>query len=374
MSSNAVPAYAVIGNPIKHSWSPWIHAQLGKYYGLNLQYKHILADTEDYGYFEELNNFFKQEHAYGVNITMPFKHEACIATGIGGVPTSVDKDQADIIDEFLADHPDSRPWFAELTRSCLSTVFRSGSVNTLMCYPDLNKEKQYKDIGFNTDAKGLQEALRTSGIAEHLQEGARVLVLGAGATVRTVLASMEEILGLKQISIDIVNRSAERAWDLVYDYTRPPGSHGGMLPGISLPGISLSDYAIGELPNKPYSLLINTTSAGHSGDVLDPGNIKLNTNCYALDLSYGKAAEPFKQLCLKLGCPAGRFYDGIPMLVHQAHYAFLIWRYRNIDSLLLDESGAFLNTLISDLQAKIKNNENPPSRCMVVNGKIVCKQ
>lgn len=68
------PQYAVMGNPVAHSLSPWIHQHFAEQTGLFLQYDKIEVPTPQ---FEEyVIEFFNQPERKGLNITLPFKVRA----------------------------------------------------------------------------------------------------------------------------------------------------------------------------------------------------------------------------------------------------------------------------------------------------------
>ncbi|MBY0346250.1 MAG: shikimate dehydrogenase [Neisseriaceae bacterium] len=70
---NSIPRYAVIGNPIEHSQSPFIHRQFAESLGLELQYERCLAPLSA---FNEVVTKFQAEYGTGLNITLPFKEQA----------------------------------------------------------------------------------------------------------------------------------------------------------------------------------------------------------------------------------------------------------------------------------------------------------
>jgi shikimate dehydrogenase len=65
--------FAVIGNPVEHSLSPWIHQQFALKTGLSLTYEKIKGD--DPCFEEQVIDFFKRG-GKGLNVTLPYKQRA----------------------------------------------------------------------------------------------------------------------------------------------------------------------------------------------------------------------------------------------------------------------------------------------------------
>ena len=65
--------YCVMGNPVEHSKSPWIHARFAEITGQRLEYGRRLVPMD--GFAEGLRAF-RAEGGKGCNVTLPFKFEA----------------------------------------------------------------------------------------------------------------------------------------------------------------------------------------------------------------------------------------------------------------------------------------------------------
>ncbi len=160
--------YAVIGNPVSHSQSPFIHNEFATATGQTLQYEKLFADL---GKFDEVVAAFAAAGGKGLNVTLPFKGDAFR-----------------FADE-VSDH-------ARLAEAVNTLSFRDGKV-----------------YGDNTDGVGL-----VRDIVENLDvpmAGQRVLLLGAGGAVRGVLPS---ILAEKPASVTIANRTVIKADALAHQF------------------------------------------------------------------------------------------------------------------------------------------------------------
>src|SRR3954462_9843077 len=65
--------YAVIGQPVAHSKSPWIHAQFARATDQDIDYGSIEAPP---GGFERAAEQFRAAGGKGLNVTLPFKEDA----------------------------------------------------------------------------------------------------------------------------------------------------------------------------------------------------------------------------------------------------------------------------------------------------------
>jgi len=152
--------YAVIGHPVSHSKSPWIHAAFAEATGQSLEYGRIEAPLDG---FKRASDRFRHDGGKGLNVTVPFK--------------------------------------AEAFRYCTQTSARAqaaGAVNTIVF-----DETAYGD---NTDGVGLVTDL-TANLQFQLA-GKRVLLLGAGGAAQGVAGAL---LDAGAATLVIANRTADRA-------------------------------------------------------------------------------------------------------------------------------------------------------------------
>jgi shikimate dehydrogenase len=173
---------------------------------------------------------------------------------------------------------------------------RAGAVNTLL-------RTATGWCGDNTDGEGFIRDLQRLGFGV---SGRRVLVLGAGGAVRGIL---EPLLAARPAELVVSNRNPWKPEALAEDFKTI---------GTVVPRTHLS------LKGDRFDLIVNATSAGHSGRMAAlPGQlVAAGGDCY--DLSYGTAFAPFRAWAGEQ--QAARIADGLGMLVEQAACAFALWR------------------------------------------------
>jgi shikimate dehydrogenase len=173
---------------------------------------------------------------------------------------------------------------------------RAGAVNTLV-------REAGGWHGDNTDGCGLVHDLLDNLGA--VIAGRRVLVLGAGGAARGILAPL---LAERPAELVIASRNPWKPEDLATAF-KPLGP------------IRPCTYLA--LKGDQFDLVLNATSAGHSGEVprLPPG--LLAEDALAYDLNYGAAAAPFLDWAK---AQKAAHSDGLGMLVEQAAEAFHLWR------------------------------------------------
>ncbi len=238
MSTSAAPdRYAVVGFPIKHSWSPFIHGMFAKQTGQNLTYSRLEVAPEN---FEKEVAVFFESGGKGLNITVPHKQAACL-----------------------------------LARFRTPRAEIAGAVNTLAV-------QDQGLLGDNTDGAGLITDL-TRNLSMALA-GTRILLLGAGGAARGVLGPL---LGAAPEYLEIANRNLDRATQLAGEF-KPLGN----VKGCGFDAISTSGT---------FDLILNATSASLQDTIppIPPSVIGPATLCY--DMAYGKGDTAFTRWAKNAG-------------------------------------------------------------------------
>jgi len=256
--------YAVIGNPVAHSKSPFIHAEFARQTAQDLVYERILAPLDR---FASAVEDFRAGGGIGLNVTLPFKLEAF-----------------------------------RLANECSARAQEAQAVNTL-------KFEGSAVYGDNTDGVGLVRDIQLN-LGFHI-EGRDVLVMGAGGAAQGALGAL---LDEKPARLVVANRTVEKA-ELLAERWRTRR-------GLSAEIMQASGYA--ELAAQQFDLIVNCTAASLSDTAPDLPQGMFARDCLAYDMVYGKGMTPFLELALSQG--AGRLADGIGMLVEQAAESFLVWR------------------------------------------------
>jgi shikimate dehydrogenase len=272
-------SYCVLGNPVEHSRSPWIHARFAELTGEAIRYGRRLAPMDG---FEATVRAFRAEGGKGCNITVPFKFEAPkLATELG---------------------PRAR-----LAGACNILAFDGGRV-----------------YGDNTDGTGLVTDIEVhAGVP---LAGRDVLLVGAGGAAAGVLGPLIEA---KPARVVVCNRTADKAGALVERHAALAAANGVALAATALDGV----------PGR-FDVVVNGTATSLSGAAVPVPASVLKPGALAVDMMYGPAAQGFLDWAKSHGA-IGR--DGLGMLVEQAAGAFFIWRgVRPPSAQVLDELRALL--------------------------------
>ena len=255
--------YCVIGNPVEHSKSPWIHARFAQLTGQQFAYGKRLVPLD--GLVAGLQAF-RAEGGTGCNITVPFKFEAAtLATA-------------------LTDR-------ARLAQAC----------NTLRI------EGERDIFADNTDGIGLvNDIQRNAGVA---LAGTDLLLLGAGGAAAGALGPLIEA---RPRRIVVANRTHDKALSLVQRHT----------PLANALGVELAAIALDAVEGAYHVVVNGTASSLHGAGVPVPASV-LQPGTLAVDMMYGPAAAGFMQWASAHGAVPR---DGLGMLVEQAAEAFLVFR------------------------------------------------
>src|ERR1700733_12133150 len=196
-------SYGVVGHPVAHSWSPFIHGLFARETGQSMTYR--LYDFTADEFEPHVREFFAQG-GRGLNITLPHKIAA-----------------------------------VDLAMELTTRAAHAGAVNTLAM------QKDGTILGDNTDGAGLVRDLCDNLSLVIIRR--RILIVGAGGAARGVLAPL---LALEPQEIVIANRTAERAENLARAFQKVGPVHG---------------VGIRYIGGGPFDLVINATSASLSGDL-----------------------------------------------------------------------------------------------------------
>ena len=258
--------FGVLGNPVKHTYSPILQNAAIEKLGLNAAYVplEVPLDKIELAVKGAFALNFK-----GINVTIPFK-EVVI------------------------------PYMDKLSQRA-STI---GSVNTIALKED------GRLMGYNTDGEGFTRAL-----ADDLDfecGGKTIIIVGTGGAGKSI--AMESAIHQAR-KIIIAGRSLEKA-KILADRVRQfyPGAH-------PLP-IDLKDPKF-KTCFKSADLLVNCTSMGmKSSDTLLIEPDWLHPNLSVMDLIYNPAETTLIKVARQVGCPA---INGLTMLIWQGAASFKIW-------------------------------------------------
>lgn len=143
----------LLGQSLKHSYSPQIHNQLGEY-----EYRLFEKDPD------QLQDFLENSEFTGINVTIPYKKSVL-------------------------------PFCRQLTPEAK----KLGAVNTIVRLEDGSL------LGHNTDYFGFRSMVDRSGVSV---SGKKVLVLGSGGASNTVCAVMNEL----NANVIVISRSGENSY------------------------------------------------------------------------------------------------------------------------------------------------------------------
>lgn len=257
----------IIGHPISHSFSPFIHNTAFEIIGLN--YKYVAFDVLP----ENLKDALKGIVALGikgVNVTIP--HKESVLENLDDVSP-----EARIV----------------------------GAVNTIV-----NENGTLS--GYNTDVYGFTESLKRY---KDIISNTPVFIFGAGGSARAVIYSL--ITNFQPERIVIANRNISRAEGIARYFSQTLGYKDFEIKEFFLPEIA------GDI--KSSRLIINTTPIGMYPNVNDlpiQTDEILHDGQIVYDLVYNPPITKFLKLARKRGA---EIISGIEMLILQAGKSFELW-------------------------------------------------
>ncbi|MBG9389943.1 shikimate dehydrogenase [Caenimonas aquaedulcis] len=254
--------YCVMGNPVEHSKSPWIHARFAELTGERVRYVKRLIALDA---FAESVRQFRAEGGRGCNVTVPFKFEApALATRL--TPR------------------------AQLAQASNILSFEGDAI-----------------VGDNTDGVGLVDDIRQNAGIDIA--GRDLLLVGAGGASAGVLGPLLEAAPRR---IVVANRTRARADELV-------GRHAAL---AAQRGVELGASALDTISGS-FHIVVNATASSLTGASVPVAASVLRPGALACDMMYGPAAQGFMAWAQEHGAVPR---DGLGMLVEQAAEAFLVWR------------------------------------------------
>tara|TARA_Y100001935_G_scaffold206735_1_gene175895 strand:+ start:772 stop:1611 length:840 start_codon:yes stop_codon:yes gene_type:complete len=155
----------VVGDPIEHSLSPFIHSRFSRNENVNINYLAYKVDKDDFDIF--IKEFFQDKEARGLNITLPHKKRA-----------------------------------ASLEGKISQEARYINAVNTLVNVNDKLHLFSTDGAGFIKDMENKRFNLKNKNI----------LIIGAGAAVESILYG---VASAKPMNITIINRTIEKAERLI---------------------------------------------------------------------------------------------------------------------------------------------------------------
>ncbi len=268
----------VVGDPISHSKSPYIHETVLKELGFEYEYQKVQIKKG------ELPKYLSEAKALGLcgfNLTMPHK--------------------TDII-----------PFLDFIDDEALSF----GSVNTV-------KIKDGKLFGYNTDALGMVYSVENKGFRA---KGKSVVILGAGG-VALALALKMAFEGADKITV--LNRTLRSAEDICEKVIKESGKNCTALP---FDKESLKKAA------KGCDILINCTPLGMEGIDTNFDDLSFLENMPEEALVFDLIYNPSETSLLKRARELGLItLNGLDMLIYQGLLADEIFLETKLDLVSLKE-------------------------------------
>ena len=258
--------YFVLGNPVAHSQSPFIHTEFARQTAQDLVYDRVLCAMDGFpAAVRALAANREGGTVGGCNVTVPFKFPAF---------------------DLCARHT------PRATLAQAANVLRFDADGWL---------------GDNTDGGGLLRDIEHN--AGFAVAGRRVLLIGAGGAAAGALGPLIE---RGPAEVVVANRTPANAAQLVARHAAWADRH-----HVRVAATGLEDAGAG------FDLVLNASASSLQQAAPPVSPVSLGRGALAIDLMYGPAAQPFLAWARAHGATAR---DGLGMLVEQAAEAFLLWR------------------------------------------------
>ncbi len=265
--------FCIIGHPITHSFSPFIHNYWFKELGLDFRY---LAFDVHPDQLKQSIKGIKALNIKGFNVTIPHKE---------AILNFIDK-----VDDLAQD---------------------IGAINVI-------KLEEGDLIGRNTDALGGKKALLDAGCKI---KNKKVLILGAGGAARAISFALIGDID----SLVIANRTRERVRILAGDLMKKKNNK-----------IKIINFNTQSLKKElgDIDILINTTPIGMYPNINKSPISKeiLHSDLFIFDLVYNPIETQLLKEAKSIGCKS---QSGLDMLINQGVLAFEWWTNKkpNIDKI-----------------------------------------
>ncbi|MBA2494381.1 MAG: shikimate dehydrogenase [Acidobacteria bacterium] len=259
--------YGIVGNPVSHSLSPFMHNAAFKFHNLNAVYIPFEVKNLD----EFIKRFLKESslNIKGFSVTVPHK-QAIIK-------------HLDFVDE---------------------TAKAIGAVNTV-------KIENGKLCGYNTDADGFIEPLKN---AYGDLKDAKVAVLGSGGAARACIYALKK----EGAEVKVFARNLEKAKSLTKEFQ------------ISSSKFQRPKTKDQKPIFKNYKILVNTTPLGTTGELENETPVfaeQIESVKLVYDLVYNPSETRLIKEARKANVP---IIGGLAMLVAQGIKQFEIWTGKDV--------------------------------------------
>ncbi|HTP79554.1 MAG TPA: shikimate dehydrogenase [Bacteroidota bacterium] len=255
--------FAILGHPVSHSLSPFLHGKAFELLGL--PYRYVAVDVEPSELPRKVAELVR-DGCLGFNVTLPNK-ESII------------------------------PLLSEVD----DTARAIGAVNTLIV-------RSGRLVGYNTDCDGVRVSLQPFRARIEKQE---VLLLGAGGAARAVAYALQASYSVGMIHIAV--RSVDRGRRFISSLNL----HRSDVLEMGDPKISAAAAS--------SALVVNATPVGmipHAGESPLPAGGTFRRGQIVFDLIY---RPPETRLIRDARLAGAEVVTGVTMFLHQAAKAFQLW-------------------------------------------------